>query len=143
MKNMISSNTVLAALGAAVLFLASPASAQSSNMRIDVPFRFVAGDQAFPAGEYRIDVDNGQHICRIASTSSRSVGYVRVQPVTTQRAGSDTRHAVVRFAKLGDTYVMEGLWQRGAIAGNTLIMPRQHGESAKAAPVRDISAGSN
>jgi hypothetical protein len=140
MTNFFSTKTVLAALGAAVLFLASPASAQSANMRVDVPFTFTAGNQSFPAGEYRIDIDNGSHFCRIASISDRAVAFVRVQPVTSQRTGSDTRNAVVRFAKYGDRYVMEGVWQRGSITGNTLVPTRHVNEASQ---IRDISSGSN
>src|SRR6478609_430806 len=123
MKNFFYSNTVLAAIGA-VLFLASSASAQTSNIRVDVPFSFTAGDQSFAAGEYRIDIDNASHFCRIASTTDRSVSYVRVLPVMTQRGAADARHAVVRFAKMGEHYVMQGVWQRGSITGQTLVSPR-------------------
>jgi hypothetical protein len=31
------------------------------NMRIDVPFAFYMGDQLFPAGEYRFDMNHGNY----------------------------------------------------------------------------------
>ena len=44
--------------GLVALALARPAAAQNSNLfRVNVPFSFTAGQLAFPAGDYRINVD--------------------------------------------------------------------------------------
>src|SRR3954451_16724615 len=75
--NLFTSNTVLAALAAAVLSLATPAGAQTRNVQVAVPFNFVAGDQLLRAGEYRIDVDDARHILTIAPADAGSVTHVR------------------------------------------------------------------
>ena len=143
MMNLFSSKTVLAALGAAALLLATPAGAQTSNVRVDVPFSFVAGSQLLQAGEYRIDVDETRHMVRIASIESGAVNYVRVLPVTTSRGMRSSDKPVLRFAKQGEQYVLDGVWQRGAVEGNIVV--RSHGsrEAANTVPVRDIAVGSN
>ena len=142
--NLLSSKTVLAALGAAVLFLATPAGAQTtSNIRVDVPFSFQAGGQLLQAGQYRIDVDSARHMCRLTSADNRSVGFVRVLPVTTRRSADEADQAVVRFAKQGNLYVLDGVWQKGAVEGNTVAHSRRSAESAKADSIREIAAGSN
>ena len=52
MKNL---RSILAAL--AVLLMATAAHAQSTKVAATVPFNFVAGDRAYPAGEYTIGSD--------------------------------------------------------------------------------------
>ena len=141
--NLFSSKTAVAALGAAILSIAAPAFAQAANIRVAVPFSFAAGDQLLRAGEYRIDVDDERRVCRIVSAADGSVSYVRVQPVTTRRTMDDAGGAMVRFAKQGDQYVLDGVWNPGAVDGNTVVRSRKFAESAKAAPVRDITARSN
>ena len=141
--NLFSSKTVLVALGAAVLFLATPASAQTSNVRVDVPFSFVAGGQLLQAGEYRIDVDDARHIVRIASVDTGSMNFVRVLPVTTSRGMRDSDKAVVRFARQGEQYVLDGVWQRGEVQGNIVMRSHHSSDGAKTAPVRDIVVGNN
>jgi hypothetical protein len=141
--NLSSSKTVLAALAAAVLSVATPAGAQPPNIRVDIPFSFIAGDQLLRGGEYRIDVDNTRHVFRITSADDGSVSYVRTLPVTTRRSSQEADRPMVRFAKHGEQYVLEGVWERGAIEGNTVVHSRRAMESAKAAPVRDLAAGSN
>jgi len=42
------------ALGATALLLGSTAYAQSVSVRAQVPFAFVVGDKAYPAGEYAV-----------------------------------------------------------------------------------------
>ena len=97
--NLFSSKTVLAALAAAVLSVATPAGAQTPNIRVDVPFSFVAGDQLLRAGEYRIDVDNARHMFRITSADDGSVSYVRILPVTTRRSSQEADRRGGPFCK--------------------------------------------
>jgi hypothetical protein len=141
--NLFSSKTVLAALAAAVLSVATPAGAQTPNIRVDIPFSFIAGDQLLRAGEYRIDVDSARHVFLITSADNGSVSYVRALPVTTRRSSREADRPMVRFAKQGEQYVLEGVWQKGAIDGNTVVHSRRAVESANAAPVREIAAPSN
>ena len=79
----------------------------------------------------------------IASTDAGSVSYVRVLPLTTRRSTDAADRAVVRFAKQGEHYVLEGVWQRGELEGNTVARSHRAIEAAKAGPARDITAGSN
>ena len=141
--NLFTSSTVLAAFAAAALSLATPAGAQTRNLRVAVPFSFVAGDQLLRAGEYRIDVDDARHMLTVASADAGSVSYVRVLPVTTRRSTDAADRAVVRFAKQGEHYVLEGVWQRGELEGNTVARSRRTIEAANAGQPRDITAGSN
>ena len=143
MMNLFSSKTILAALGAAVVFLATPASAQTSNVKVNVPFGFSAGDQTFDAGQYSIDVDNARRTCRVVSTETGAVSYLHILPVPTSRSLNGSDKAMVRFAKESGQYVLQGVWARGAVEGNTVLRSHRSRESAKAAPVREISTGSN
>ncbi len=138
MTNFFSSKTALAALGAAVLLMAAPAGAQStSQMKVDVPFSFTAGKQLFRAGVYRIDVDGAHQLCRITA-SDGSVNLIRVQPGMASRPRRESDRAIVRFAKDGDRFVLETVWQTGSVEGNTVL--RRSFETAKAGGVRDVGS---
>jgi hypothetical protein len=56
MKNLRSVIFVLA-----VLLMATAANAQQTNVKANVPFDFVVGDRAYPAGEYSLKSMQGPH----------------------------------------------------------------------------------
>jgi hypothetical protein len=71
------------------------------NMRIDIPFAFYMGDQVFPAGEYRFDMNHGNY-------ATASIVNVRAPKGTDNRllmttAGTDknTTANQVAFNKYG------------------------------------------
>jgi hypothetical protein len=142
MMNFFAGKTILAAFGAAALLMAVPAGAQT-QLRVDVPFGFVAGDQMYAAGPYRVEVDQAQHFARITSQADGKVSFVRLQPVMTRRAADDTDHAALRFEKHGNRFILEGLWGSGKVEGNAVAQSRRMRESAKTAPIRAVLSGTN
>ena len=50
---------MLMGIGAAVFALAASAGAQTSILRMEIPFQFIAGDQVMPAGQYVVRIDEG------------------------------------------------------------------------------------
>jgi hypothetical protein len=124
MKNLRS-----ALLALTVLLLATAAHAQQTNVKADVPFDFVAGDRAYPAGEYTVKsisdsgiairIDNSQEAARglLLSSACRSL-----QPATGTK---------LVFQRLGDHYFLYQIWTEGNAAGREFPMSKAQVQVAK------------
>lgn len=131
MMKLHSGKAALAALGLAVLGFAAPANAQTI-LRADVPFAFVAGDQALPAGTYNFVLDANFSFCHIYSLSDGSTHPVRFVPGTTRPRNVNADRGVLQFQKYGNRYFLSEVWKPGNPDGLTAIASRRLMESAKA-----------
>lgn len=69
-----------------------------------IPFPFIVGDAVMPAGEYRIDMRQGdQTTMHIASTCGRFAAFVNVSPVG---AVTDTGESTLVFRRIGNGYFL-------------------------------------
>ena len=126
---------VVAALSLALLALAVPASAQT-NMRVDVPFAFIAGNQVLPAGTYNLVIDANFSICHLDSFTNGSVHMVHFVPGKA-RSSAKIETGVVQFEKYGDHYVMSGVWKPGYTDGLATVTSHRMLETAKAEGVAE------
>jgi hypothetical protein len=110
MKNL---RSVLFAL--TVLLLATAAQAQTTNVQAKVPFDFVVGDRAYPAGEYTIRSmsDSGIPI-RIDATQEDAMGIALSHTCV---AGGPATATTLVFHRLGDNYFLYQIWTEGNSAG--------------------------
>lgn len=139
MKNLLSWKSIAAAV--AVLLLCSGAvSAQTSTMRVNVPFAFTAGDRVLPAGEYHVMVHTDLMLTRLLPVNSNSVSLLRLVPGTTDRKAENADKGTLRFEKIGSRYVLIGVWRPGEIAGNAIVGSRPARELAKAPNSVDVKA---
>ncbi len=110
----------------------APAGAQTSTMRFDIPFAFVAGDQVLPAGTYRVTVDDTFDMCRFNLIGETSTHVVRMVPGATDRALSKAADGSMKFTRYDDRYFLTGVWKTGSVAGNEIVQSHRQRESAKA-----------
>jgi hypothetical protein len=113
MKNL---RSVLVAL--AVLFMATAAHAQS-KVATTIPFNFMAGDRAYPAGSYILS--NDASVLWITGAEQTSVtlsnACERLTPSTTTK---------VVFSRMGGAYFLKQIWREGDSRGREL--PRSKSE---------------
>ena len=114
MKNL---RSILAAL--AVLLMATAAHAQSTKVAATVPFNFVAGDRAYPAGEYTIGSDGV--ILKITNAEKTEV--MLSQACESLTPSADTK---LVFDSMGGSYFLRQIWVAGNSRGRQL--PRSHSE---------------
>jgi hypothetical protein len=113
MKNL---RSILAAL--AVLLMATAAHAQQ-RITATVPFNFVAGDRAYPAGDYSITADGV--VLQIANADKREM--VLSQACESNKPSADTK---LVFDSMGGNYFLRQIWVGGESRGREL--PRSHSE---------------
>jgi hypothetical protein len=114
MKNL---RSILVAL--AVLLMATAAHAQSTKVAATVPFDFVAGDHAYPAGDYTIGADG----VVLKITNAEKTGLMLSQACESVTPSADTK---LVFDRMGGSYFLRQIWVAGNSRGREL--PRSHSE---------------
>ena len=114
MKNL---RSVLVAL--AVLLMATAAHAQESKVAATIPFNFVAGDRAYPAGDYLLSSDGP--VLKIIGAEQTSVTLSNACENVTPSATTK-----VVFSQMGGAYFLKQIWLAGDSRGREL--PRSKSE---------------
>jgi hypothetical protein len=113
MKNLRSVLSVLSVL--AVLLLATPARAQQNGVKADVPFDFVVGNRAYPAGEYTLRAAlNGSSVIRIENMNEVSAAFAQSNACT---KGTPSRESKLVFHRMGGHYFLYQVWTAGNLTG--------------------------
>jgi hypothetical protein len=110
MKNLRSVLFVLAAL-----LLVPAARAQQNGVKADVPFDFVVGNRAYPAGEYILkSALNDNSLIRIENTQEVLSGFA----VTNSCAkGMPSKETKLVFHRMGGHYFLYQVWTAGNVTG--------------------------
>lgn len=123
MKKQILKGVSMLTLLVAVAFVTAVASAngQSRTMRANVPFEFIVGDRALPAGEYRVSaIGNGNEVMAIAS---REDAAVRLSIAIETNKVPDRGKLV--FHRYGQKYFLSEIWSGGETTGRKLLKSKQ------------------
>lgn len=86
-------------------------------MKVNVPFQFMVGEHAYPAGEYVVTSVVPERTLRISSAAGNLATFITVDPMYAQRpSGSD--HLV--FNRYGSSYFLAEVWIAGINVARTL-----------------------
>ncbi len=85
--------------------LITPALAQVRSVKANVPFDFVVGTKAMPAGEYRLSLVGGATL-RISQTNGSEMAGIVAAPV----AGSDNNAPRLLFHRYGTHLFLTEVW---------------------------------
>ncbi|MBD0370950.1 MAG: hypothetical protein ICV60_08955 [Pyrinomonadaceae bacterium] len=101
--------------------------AQASNqMKADIPFRFIIGNQTLPAGEYTvryINQDSGKTALLFRSIDGKTNRIVNMN--TTQSSAPEMKASLV-FNQYGDSYFLSEVWTGADQYG--LSLPKSRAE---------------
>jgi hypothetical protein len=110
MKNLRSVLFVLAAI-----LLVPAARAQQKTVKADVPFDFVVGNRAYPAGEYTLkSALNDAGIIRIENTNEVSAAFTQSNPCSKATPSPETK---LVFHRMGGHYFLYQVWTEGYATG--------------------------
>jgi len=124
MKNLRSVLFVLA-----VLMLATAARAQQQTVKADVPFDFVVGDRAYPAGEYTLkSALENSWILRLDNIQESITRFVPSN-ICENRAPSKSTKLV--FRRMAGRYFLYQVWTEGSLTGRELPKSRIETELAQ------------
>jgi len=114
MKNLRSALVALA-----VLFIATAAHAQEAKVAATIPFNFVVGDRAYPAGDYLFS--NNGAVLRITGAEQTTI----ILSHACESPAPSTTTKVV-FRQMGGSYFLKQIWLEGELRGREL--PRSESE---------------
>jgi hypothetical protein len=123
MKNLRSVLFVLA-----VLLIVPAVRAQQKGVKADVPFDFVVGDRAYPAGEYILKAalsDGG--VIRIENVNEFSTVFIASNPCTKAAPSPETK---LVFHRIGGRYFLYQVWTAGNLTGHEFPKGRAEVEYA-------------
>ena len=97
------------------LLLATAVEAQSTNVTASVPFDFVVGDHAYPAGDYVVKSisDTGVPIL-IRNTDQAENGIALSNTCSSSKPATTTK---LVFQRMGDQYFLYQVWREGSTEG--------------------------
>jgi hypothetical protein len=136
-KEMKNSKAVALAIGLIALFTVAYAQ-PSGTLRANIPFQFMAGDKAMPAGEYRVEVDSAFHRMALRLADGNAALYVTIHP--SQPAASAPEGSMLVFHKYGKQYFLRTAWTAGEVRGFELPASRAERETAKLAAPHEVAS---
>jgi hypothetical protein len=115
--------------GLGLLLLGASASAQTVNMKVNVPFNFIVSGATLPSGEYTIQgvgTDGNAMLIRTPDNKPKSL-------VLAIRCESLTPSAQTKlvFHRYGDRYFLAQIWMAGNNSGHELPKSRREIEVAR------------
>ena len=113
--------------------------AQSSQMlTVDLPFAFQVNNQQFPAGHYRVSVDDGLPAVRLQNVESKQSAFSISSPI---QSGKTREVPSLVFTRYDDRYFLSKIWMTGTDSGRGLPPSRTERElvrrMAQSAPKPD------
>lgn len=130
MKNSILNKAVLIAVSLVVLAAVTPLSAQTTWMRAQVPFQFLAGEKLLPAGEYEVELAPTSNRMTIRLMDGSAGLFLPISYNELTRPTADQGKLV--FYKYGSHYVLRRVWNSGSVQGFVLPKSNTEREMAKA-----------
>jgi hypothetical protein len=113
----------------AVILIVPAARAQQNGVKADVPFDFIVGDRAYPAGEYILRADlNSGGIVRIENVQELSVVFASSNSCENRKPPTETK---LVFHRMAGRYFLYQVWTAGNLAGRQFPMSRSEVELAK------------
>ncbi len=117
-------------MGAALTaLLAVTASAQIVTMRLNIPFDFKAGGQAYPAGEYKIELVSAHPSILVSNVETRKTSFLL--PQIRQSAALENTTGHLRFHKFADGYVLREIVSLGGAHHYQWAPTRQEREAER------------
>jgi hypothetical protein len=118
-KNLLSLAMSLA------LLMSAAAQAQTTHIKVTVPFEFTAGNIQLPAGEYEVKALGpwGGSALSVHNLNSNAGSVVLSAPCRSQKPTADGKLVFYRY---GYEYFLAEVWNRNSFSGSQIkINPRQ------------------
>lgn len=128
MTNNRSSKRILIAAGLIALLFVVNAYAETRLLRVEIPFRFIAGDQVLSAGVYRVSVDPAFHRMELRNADGSAGTFISVYAAVRSPASDMGK---LLFHGYGNTFFLQGIWAAGMTAGYELPASKAEREMAK------------
>jgi hypothetical protein len=123
-KNLLSLAMSLA------LLMSAAAQAQTTRLKITVPFEFTAGNVQLPAGEYEVTAIGpwGGPALSVHNVNSNAGTLVLSASCSSQKPAADAK---LVFHRYGQQYFLAEVWNRNSSSGNQIKINSRQTELAR------------
>ena len=97
------------------LLLATAAHAQSTSVTASVPFNFVVGDHAYPAGDYEVKSISVSGVPILIRNTDASENGIALSDACSSGKPATTTKLV--FHRMGNQYFLYQIWKEGSTEG--------------------------
>ena len=112
-----------------VILIVPAARAQQNGVKADVPFDFIVGDRAYPAGEYILSAAlNAGGTIRMENVQKVSAVFVPSRSCENRAPSKQTK---LVFHRVAGRYFLYQAWTAGNLAGREFPMSRAEVELAR------------
>jgi hypothetical protein len=116
-------------LGLGLMLASSAAYAQTVNVKVNIPFKFVVRDATLPSGEYTIEtLGMASNAISIRNSSQKAQSLTLSNRCESLKASAQTK---LVFHRYGNRYFLSQIWVAGDNAGRELTKSRQEDEVAQ------------
>jgi hypothetical protein len=113
----------------AVILIVPAARAQQKGVKADVPFDFIVGNHAYPAGEYILkSANNDASTIRMENVQEVSAVFV---PSNSCENGAASKETKLVFHRVAGRYFLYQVWTAGNLTGRQFPMSRAEVELAR------------
>jgi len=112
-----------------VLLMATAAQAQQTSVRANVPFDFVIGNQAYPAGDYALkSMQISGVLIRVENVQEAASRVTLSNACVSIDAATSTK---LVFHRVGDSYFLYQIWEQGKTSGREFPVSRAERQLAQ------------
>jgi hypothetical protein len=127
---------LFAVLGLGLLLSCVSASAQTVNMKVNVPFNFIVSGATLPSGEYTIQgLGIAGNAISIRSEDKTAKSLVLASRCESRKTPEQSK---LVFHKYGDRYFLAQIWMAGNDAGHELPLSRREREVARDYTLQEV-----
>jgi hypothetical protein len=123
-------------LGLGLLLVTALASAETVNMKVNIPFNFVVGGATMPSGEYTVQglgvAGNAISIRKLDRSATSLTLAIRCESSKT------AEQSKLVFHRYGDRYFLAKIWMAGSNSGHELPKSRREAEVALDYPAQQV-----
>ena len=121
---------------ALALVVTTVASAQTTKVKVTVPFSFIVNRATLPAGEYLVQsVDVEGKVLALRNAETNTTNLVMFNSCTSLASPKQTK---VIFHRYGERYFLNQIWVAGNTAGHELSPSPREKEVAKDFSLREV-----
>jgi len=112
-----------------ILLLAGASAAQSVNLQAKIPFAFVAGDTAYPAGEYVVrSIAGPTKMFTLTNRNNGDAGLRLYFPTASEKPVEESK---LVFHQVGNAYFLYQVWTQASSVGIELPQSRAETQMAR------------
>ena len=123
-------------LGLGLLLSGVSAYAQTVNMKVNVPFNFIANGATLPSGQYMIkSLGTAGNVISIRTPDNKVKSLILARRCESLKASERTK---LVFHRYGNRYFLAQIWMSGNSSGNELPKSPREGEVARDYTLQEV-----